>query len=201
MERRLILAKRLLNPEESILIVTIDEKEYLRLGLLLEQTFRGCTIQMVTIVINPKGTARYNEFSRVEEYAFFVFVGAIKLQVIGNDMLTDRKYASETNVRWRGLGRTGRKGLRSNNPGSWYPIYLNKSDYGIHSVGDAITRDVDEASVPAPAGTIAVWPPSKDGHQYSWSTVPKTLRAIQAKGGLKTGRVDPSKQSYPFYYL
>lgn len=34
MERRLLLAKKLLNPMDSILIVTIDEKEYLRLGSL-----------------------------------------------------------------------------------------------------------------------------------------------------------------------
>ena len=39
MERRLLLAKELLNPDDSVLIVTIDEKEYLRLGLLLEQCF------------------------------------------------------------------------------------------------------------------------------------------------------------------
>ena len=39
MERRLLLAKELLNPDDSVLIVTIDEKEYLRLGLLLEQIF------------------------------------------------------------------------------------------------------------------------------------------------------------------
>ena len=39
MERRLRLAKQLLNPDDSVLIVTIDEKEYLRLGLLLEQVF------------------------------------------------------------------------------------------------------------------------------------------------------------------
>ena len=34
-----MLAKELLNPDDSVLIVTIDEKEYLRLGMLLEQTF------------------------------------------------------------------------------------------------------------------------------------------------------------------
>ena len=39
MERRLLLAKELLNPADSVLIVTIDENEYLRLGLLLEQVF------------------------------------------------------------------------------------------------------------------------------------------------------------------
>jgi adenine-specific DNA-methyltransferase len=201
MERRLLLARQLLNPEDSVLIVTIDEKEYLRLGLLLEQLFPGRTIQMTTIVINPKGTARYNEFSRVEEYAFFVFIGGAKLKSTGSDMLTSRHYAVETDVRWRGLARTGRKGLRSNNPGSWYPIYLNKSDFSIHSIGEAIAKDVDESTVKAPRGTIAVWPPTKDGHQYSWSTIPATLRSIHAKGGFKTGRVNHRKGSYPFYYL
>lgn len=201
MDRRLRLAKRLLNPEDSILIVTIDEKEYLRLGLLLEQIFPECNIQMTTIVINPKGTARYNEFSRVEEYAFFVFVGGVRLQSSGSDMLTDRDYSSETHVRWRGLARTGRKGLRLNNPGSWYPIFLNVSDFSIHSIGDAIGKDEEESGVSVPEGTIAVWPPSKDGNQYSWSTVSETLRSIHAKGGFKTGRVNHEKGSYPFYYL
>lgn len=200
-QKRLKLAKRLLNPSDSVLIVTIDEKEFQRLALLLEQLFPGCTIQMVTSVINPKGTARYNEFSRVEEYVFFVFFGAAKLQSTGSDMLTDRDYATESDVRWRGLARTGRKGLRSNNPGSWYPIFLKKSDFGFHSIGDAIGKAVDEASVKVPQGTIAIWPPTKDGHEYSWSTVPETLRAIHAKGGFKTGRVNPAKNSFPFYYL
>ena len=54
MERRLALAKRLLNPAASVLIVTIDEKEVLRLGILLEQVFPGCKVQKTTIVINPK---------------------------------------------------------------------------------------------------------------------------------------------------
>lgn len=59
MERRLQLAKELLNPSDSVLIITIDEKEYLRLGLLLEQTFPEGNIQMISSVINPKGTAQY----------------------------------------------------------------------------------------------------------------------------------------------
>ena len=201
MDRRIRLAKRLLRPENSVLIVTIDEKEYLRLGLLLEQIFPQCKIQMTTIVINPKGTARYNEFSRVEEYAFFVFIGGVRLRSFGSDMLTDRDYSSETHVRWRGLARTGRKGLRPNNPGSWYPVFLNESDFSIHSIGDAVGKDKDESNVPVPKGTIAVWPPTKDGQQYSWSTVPETLRAIHAKGGFKTGRINHEKRSYPFYYL
>ena len=52
MEKRLRIAKRLLNPAESVLIVTIDEKEYLHLGCLLEELFPEARIQMVSSVIN-----------------------------------------------------------------------------------------------------------------------------------------------------
>ncbi len=75
MQRRLKLAKRLLNPKDSVLIVSIDEKEYLRLGLLLEQIFSGCRIQMISSVINPSGASRASAFRRTDEYIFFVFFG------------------------------------------------------------------------------------------------------------------------------
>lgn len=45
MEKRLKLSKRLLNPSRSTLIVTIDEKEYLHLGCLLEELFPEAQIQ------------------------------------------------------------------------------------------------------------------------------------------------------------
>src|SRR5690606_35584358 len=75
MERCLSVAKELLNPEDSVLIVTIDEKEYLRLGLLLEQMFPECRIQMISSVINPKGATRSSSFGRTDEYLFFVMFG------------------------------------------------------------------------------------------------------------------------------
>ena len=64
MERRLRLAKQLLNPNDSVLLVTIDEQEYARLGLLLEQVFPEANIQMISITINPSGAKRDNLFSR-----------------------------------------------------------------------------------------------------------------------------------------
>ena len=54
----LLVAKELLNPADSVLIVTIDEKEYLRLGLLLEQVFPEAQIQMVSNRDQPKGVAQ-----------------------------------------------------------------------------------------------------------------------------------------------
>jgi len=200
MERRLKIAKELLRPEKSVLIATVDEKEYLRFGLLLEQTFPEADIQMISSVINPKGTARANEFARVDEYIFFVKIGETSISRWNWDMLTTRDYAEDQEVRWRGLARTGRKGLRSHNPGSWYPIYVKQDGSGIHSMGETVLPGEDEPTE-APAGTVAIWPPTSNSHQYSWSVVPDTLRLLMGKGAVKTGRIDLKKKSVPIYYL
>ena len=63
MRRRLLIARCLLKPD-GVLIVTIDEHEVHHLGMLLEDVMRGYLQQMVTIVINPKGTGKLN-FARV----------------------------------------------------------------------------------------------------------------------------------------
>ena len=199
-ERRLKVASQLLNPASSVLIATIDEKEYLRLGLLLEQTFPEAEVQMVSSVINPKGTARGNEFARVDEYIFFVKIGNVQLSRWNWDMLTDKDYSLDEEVRWRGLARTGRKGLRAHNPGSWYPIYVSEDGSGIHSIGDTVLFGEQEPAK-APAGTVAIWPPASNGQQYSWSVVPETLRTLMSKGAVKTGRIDLEKKSVPIYYL
>jgi adenine-specific DNA-methyltransferase len=200
MERRLKIAGELLKKEDSVLIVTIDEKEYLRLGLLLEQTFPEAEIQMISSVINPKGTARGNEFARVDEYLFFVKFGTANLTRWNWDMLTERNYADDSDVRWRGLARTGRKGLRAHNPGSWYPIFVKEDGTGIHSVGDTVLLG-EEDNPDAPEGTFAIWPPTSNGQQYSWSVVPETLRSLISKGAVRTGRVDIKKKIVPIYYL
>lgn len=72
MEKRLKLAKKLLNPRDSVLIVTIDEKEYLHLGCLLEKIFPEANMQMISSVINPSGVSRNNEFYRTDEYIFIL---------------------------------------------------------------------------------------------------------------------------------
>ena len=92
MERRLKLARKLLNPTNSVLIISIDEREYLRLGLLLEQTFPEARIQMVSVAINPAAIARGSEFRRADEYYFFVMLGdAAPLPVpLASDWITTK---------------------------------------------------------------------------------------------------------------
>ncbi|HUP86214.1 MAG TPA: DNA methyltransferase [Acidimicrobiales bacterium] len=98
MERRLRLAKQLLNPDDSVLIVTIDEKEYLRLGLLLEQVFRGAYIEMVTTIISAKGAYRRGHFSRVEEHIFFVSLGSATVQPWISNMLPAYEQTDEAPI-------------------------------------------------------------------------------------------------------
>lgn len=70
MEKRLSIAKELLKAD-GVLVVTIDEHEVHHLGVLLEQMFPSHNVHTVSIVINPKGTGKFN-FSRIAEYALFV---------------------------------------------------------------------------------------------------------------------------------
>src|SRR5262249_32725796 len=96
-ERRLLLAKELLNPADSVLIATIDEKEYLRLGLLLEQVFPDGKIQMVSSVINRKGVVRTNELTRTNEFIFVIKFGSAELVA--------KRERSEKKTRWASLRR------------------------------------------------------------------------------------------------
>jgi adenine-specific DNA-methyltransferase len=194
MERRLLIARQLLNPAESVLIVTIDEKEYLRLGLLLEQVFPDARIQMVSTVINPKGVPR-DGFSRVDEYIFVAQFGS-------SEIIGDIKEGSGgTEVRWRGLTRTGANGIRSKSPGAFYPIYFNKAGK-IVEVGDALPMEQDANSVVPHKGLIAVWPtPRPDGEDGRWSVVPERLRELIKIGAVRVGRVKPAEGQFPIFYL
>ena len=120
MEKRLKLAKRLLNPKDSVLIVTIDEKEYLHLGCLLEELFPEAKIQMVTDVINPRGTNRENEFSRVEEYIFFCRFGNASIIKTENNMLGNTDETGKARV-WYAFNRGNNPRIGAN--AQFFPIY------------------------------------------------------------------------------
>lgn len=135
MEKRLKLAKKLLNPKDSVLIVTIDEKEYLHLGCLLEELFPESDIQMISSVINPKGNRRDNQFSRCEEYIFYIYIGNAALVSNGTDMLriaSDNKNNDEKTkdlkVRLRALLRgASNHGKRTDRPNLFYPLIFDKN--------------------------------------------------------------------------
>lgn len=189
MERRLLLAKELLNPDDSALIVTIDEKEYVRLGLLLEQTFPEAQIEMVTSVISSKGVARFGQFSRVEEYIYTLRFGAQEVALSESNMLDELRSASAKvgkPVDWLGLRRREPSARRGARPKQFYPIFVSLKTGYIQSIGDAITDDIDRLTVPSPDGTFAVWPLLPDGIEGLWGITPDTARISLARGYLRT---------------
>lgn len=204
MERRLKIARELLNPDDSVLIVTIDEKEYLRLGLLLEQTFPEGEIEMVTSVISAKGVARFGQFSRVEEYIFTVRLGAQEVGFGESNMLDESRSASAQvgkPISWLGLRRrepTARRGAR---PKQFYPVFVDEATGYIHSVGDPITDEVDRRSVPVPAGTFAVWPLLPNGTEGLWGITPDTARRYHEAGYLRSRNYKPAKRYVAVQYL
>lgn len=202
MERRLQVAKELLNPADSVLIVTIDEKEYLRLGLLLEQVFPEARIQMITSLINPKGVARGQEFYRVDEYIFFVCFGSASVTKTSDPMILTgkRKDAGQNgdtgedkSVRWGNLLRSGTDAKRSDRKHQFYPIYLEAKTGALHSVGESllpVTAKRDE--VIPPEGTLAIWPIRKDGSEGRWQVGNQKLRDLFKDGFASIGRFNGS---------
>ena len=208
MERRLKVAKELLNPENSVLIVTIDEKEYLRLGLLLEQTFPEADVEMVTSVISAKGAVRPGRFSRVEEHIFFVFIGSAKvnwwvsnmLPSSSEDKISDRDTEPKP-IQWLLLRRREPTSIRSARPNQFYPIFVNSSDGTIHSIGDPIPPEIDRHSVDVPEGTTALWPIKPDGTEMLWGLTPEVLRRNLEKGYVRVNNWKPNKKTGSVQYL
>ena len=129
MERRLKLAKRLLNPSDSVLIVAIDENEVHRLGLLLQQMFTGCKVQMVTVFINPAGASIIDQFSRVDEHLLFVHIGAARPA----RTITDTTPGTSTFLtadgdakafRWESLLRSGGNSRRQDTKAKFFPVWM-----------------------------------------------------------------------------
>lgn len=215
MERRLRVAKELLNPEDSVLIVTIDEKEYLRLGLLLEQVFPEAAVQMVTVVINPNGVARGAELARVEEYVFFVFVGSAKAAQLEDTLLT--RHAEEgkngmataksslsqrSKVRWEWLLRGGPGSDRKDSPGCFYPVYIDPEKRTIERIGDAVSPDVDASTIPEIDGLIRILPYAKGtGAEKRWRMTPQNLRELVSDGFAKVGAYDKAADRWTLLYL
>jgi adenine-specific DNA-methyltransferase len=182
MERRLVLAKDLLNPQDSVLIVAIDEKEYLRLGLLLEQVFPEASIQMVTTVIKPEGTGRFNEFSRTNEFVYFVKIGSATISASHDNMYDRDGSAGAQAVEWRNLRRRERTSVRGSRPNQFYAVFVDESSGRIHSVGDPLPDGVDRHSVQSPPGTTAIWPLNPQGGEMLWSKIPSSLRVLVRDG-------------------
>lgn len=201
MEKRLKLAKKLLNPEDSVLIVTIDEKEYLHLGCLLEELFPDTRMQMISDLTNSRGVARDSGFARVDEYIYVLQFGnsSVCRLPLGDEwrvnMNEDKRV---THLRWSMLIRSGSHFLRADSVNQFYPIYVYNDGKRIHSVGEPYYGD-NRNEVKAPDGTFAVWPLRRDGTEGNWQISADNLKGLIKSGYVMLGR--KTTKGVPIYYL
>ncbi|MDP2433348.1 MAG: DNA methyltransferase [Pseudomonadota bacterium] len=208
MERRLLVAKELLNPADSVLIVTIDEKEYLRLGLLLEQLFLDATIQMVSSQVNPKGVSRGGSFRRSDEYLFFVMFGASRpiRMPLSNEWSTSTQADKDeppegvevsVNPDWTSMMRRGSEAHRSDRPSMFYPIYADPHTRRIVEIGEPLPDG--EHVAPHRDGSVTILPIRTDGSEGRWQIGATELGARMKQGRIRLGR--PTSYGFVVNYL
>jgi adenine-specific DNA-methyltransferase len=191
MQRRLCIAENLLKPN-GVLIVTIDEHEVGHLSVLLEQMFPQARRQMVTIVNNGAGVSQ-GGFYRVEEYAFFCFLGEAKPVPGDDDFLSDFG-GEQTSQYWFSLIRYGGiNALPSKRANLVYPIAIDEKDFRIVGIGRSLKTRVEAGDVPAATndwlpgtetikGHPVIWPFRGNGSMATWQVNEETLLDLYKQG-------------------
>lgn len=203
MKKRLLLAKKLLNPVDSVMIVTIDEKEYLHLGCLLEELFPDANIQMISSLIAQKGVARASSFYRVNEYIYFIQFGNSSVQSLDLSeqwALGKNDSAAAKGIVWSQLRRSGTNDLRSDRPNLFYPLVFNSDGTKIISVGEALDKkDHPVSSLEKNDNEICLWPIKEDGTEGNWQLSNTEVKERLSKGYIKIGKM--KENTIPVSYL
>lgn len=203
MKKRLELAKELLNPADSVLIVTIDEKEYLHLGCLLEEMFQEANIQMVSSVIAQKGVARSSSFYRVNEFIYIAQIGnshVIPLPLSEQWSLGNKESAAAKGIVWSQLRRSGTNDLRADRPNLFYPIIFNKAGTKIISVGEPMPKnDHPISALIEDESCLVLYPIKESGVEGNWQISPSEVLERLGKGYIKIGK--RKDNTIPLSYL
>lgn len=199
MEKRLKLAKKLLNPKDSVLIVTIDEKEYLHLGCLLEEMFPEARHQMISTSINPAVVARVGGFGRSGEYIFLLMFGdaAPARMRLEREWVSSRGRTHTGQIRWDLLKRSGTGASRHDSPGGFYPIYINPINNKIEKIGNPLPEGVSEA--PQIDGLFCLLPIRDNGSEGRWQWTTETFLERMQQGRIRIG--GNANRGYTVYIL
>lgn len=169
MEKRLKLAKKLLNPETGILIIAIDDNELNTLGLLLQECFPSYRQFCVTVVHNPNGNQGKN-FGVTNEFAYFLLPS-------GDQLLALENRTESPDVRpLRDV--SGNSNMRTDAKNCFYPIYVR--DGRIVGFGDVCSDDFhpESANVKRDDGIIEIYPIDASGNERKWVFARHTVESI-----------------------
>ena len=194
MQTRLKLARRLMNPSDSVLMIAIDDNELCTLKMLLEELFADCEMQIVDIVINPKGKARVGRLSQVDEYLVIVYMGEAKT-------ISDKSLEEGEEIRWPYLRRSDVESARGTTKGGvkqFYPIYIDKSSNKIVKIGEPLTPEQPLSDAEEIDNAVAVFPIRDDGKHMNWGLTGESLAYALENGCV---RVTPSNNPYQAYNI
>lgn len=197
MQTRLKLARRLLNPKDSVLMVTIDDNELCTLKLLLESLFPNCQMQIVNMVINPKGKARIGRLSQVDEYLIIVYMGDAKT-------IPEKTLVQGEEIRWPYLRRSDVESARGTTKGGiqqFYPIYVDDKTQKIIKIGSALTPDQPLTDAETIQGATTVFPIREDGKHMNWGLTGESLKFALKNGCVRVTKSRNPYQAYNFTYV
>ena len=197
MAARLRIAKRLMNPKDSLLIVTIDDTELATLRLLIEDLFSECAVQIVDVVINPKGKARIGRLSQVDEYIVLVYMGEAKT-------IAESEVCEKVEIRWPYLRRSDVESARGTTKGGkqqFYPIYIDPSTLKIVKIGTYLTPEQPLSDAPKVDGAITVFPIRDDGKHMNWGLTADSLQYALDNGCVRVTKGTNPHQPYNIAYV
>ncbi len=198
MQKRLRIAKRILNPDTGVLIVTIDEHEVHHLRVLLQELFPEAYIQLVTDVVNPKGVTQ-GRFSRVEEYNVYCFMSKAFVSG-GDDPLLGEKNVT-VKPRWKGLLRSGTNARRIDRKNMFYPVLIDSENQRVIRAGESVPFGTEIDVSAKIDGLDAAWPIRTDGSDGNWGVGFATLNELIKKGYVAVGGYDKKRKTWAISYL
>lgn len=197
MNVRLNIARRLMNPHNSVLMVTIDDNELSTLKMLLEELFPECQMQIVDMFINPKGKARVGRLSQVDEYLIIVYMGDAQT-------IPDKSLVEYEEIRWPYLRRSDVESARGTTKGGvqqFYPIYVDDDTQKIIKIGHYLTPDEPLTAAETIPGATAVFPIRDDGKHMNWGLTGESLQYALENGCVRVTKSTNSYQAYNFAYV
>lgn len=197
MNVRLKIARRLLNPDDSILMVTIDDNELSTLKMLLEELFPDHQMQIVDMFINPKGKARVGRLSQVDEYLILVYIGNAKT-------IPDKSLVEYEEIRWPYLRRSDVESARGTTKGGvqqFYPIYVDDNTQKIVKIGQFLGPEEPLTVAETIPGATAVFPIREDGKHMNWGLTADSLQYAIDNGCVRVTKSTNPHQAYNFAYV
>lgn len=197
MQTRLKIARRLMNPLDSILMIAIDDNELCTLKMLLEELFADCQMQIIDIVINPKGKARVGRLSQVDEYLVIVYMGEAKT-------ISDKSLEEGNEIRWPYLRRSDVESARGTTKGGvkqFYPIYVDKTTNKIVKIGEPLTPEQPLSDAEEIDNAVAVFPIRDDGKHMNWGLTGESLSYALENGCVRVTKSSNPYQAYNIAYV